>query len=57
MSEKVNDVNKKGGWARFMEWYGSYQGKRVVGMVYSIGAAVVIVGSKRCSELLGVKGM
>ena len=34
MSEKVNDVNKKGGWARFMEWYGSYQGKRVVGMVY-----------------------
>lgn len=45
MSEKVNDVNKKGGWARFMEWYGSYQGKRVVGMVYSIGAAVVIVGA------------
>lgn len=28
-----------------MEWYGSYQGKRVVGMVYSIGAAVVIVGA------------
>ena len=45
MSEKVNDVNKKGGLARFMEWYGSYQGKRVVGMVYSIGAAVVIVGA------------
>ena len=45
MSEKVNDVNKKGGWARFMEWYGSYQGKRAVGMVYSIGAAVVIVGA------------
>ena len=45
MSEKVNDVNKKGGWARFMEWYGSYQGKRVVGMVYSIGASVVIVGA------------
>lgn len=45
MSEKVNDVNKKGGWARFMEWYGSYPGKRAVGMVYSIGAAVVIVGA------------
>ena len=45
MSEKVNDVNKKGGWARFMEWCGSYQGKRAVGMVYSIGAAVVIVGA------------
>lgn len=28
-----------------MEWYGSYQGKRAVGMVYSIGAAVVIVGA------------
>jgi gliding motility-associated protein GldL len=45
MSEKVNDINKKGGLARFMEWYGSYQGKRAVGMVYSIGAAVVIVGA------------
>ena len=45
MSSKVNETNKKGGWARFMEWYGSYQGKRVVGMVYSIGAAVVIVGA------------
>ena len=45
MSGKVNESNKKGGWARFMEWYGSFQGKRVVGMVYSIGAAVVIVGA------------
>ena len=45
MSSKVNATNKKGGWARFMEWYGSYQGKRAVGMVYSIGAAVVIVGA------------
>ena len=45
MSSKVNETNKKGGFARFMEWYGSYQGKRVVGMVYSIGAAVVIVGA------------
>ena len=30
---------------RLMEWYESYKGKRVVGMVYSIGAAVVIVGA------------
>ena len=28
-----------------MHWYESYKGKRVVGMVYSIGAAVVIVGA------------
>ena len=29
----------------FMNWYESYQGKKVVGMVYSLGAAVVIVGA------------
>ena len=40
-----NSVGKKGLGARFMEWYGSYQGKRVVGMVYSIGASVVIIGA------------
>ena len=31
--------------SKFMTWYESYKGKRVVGMVYSIGAAVVIVGA------------
>ena len=30
---------------KFMTWYESYKGKRVVGMVYSIGAAVVIIGA------------
>jgi gliding motility-associated protein GldL len=40
-----NSVDKKGFGARFMSWYGSYQGKRVVGMVYSIGASVVIIGA------------
>jgi len=39
-----NGADKKG-FARFMHWYESYQGKRVVGMVYSIGAAVVIIGA------------
>lgn len=29
----------------FLEWYESYQGKRITGMVYSVGAAVVIVGA------------
>ena len=33
---------KKGG---FMAWYESYKGKRVTGIVYSVGAAVVIVGA------------
>jgi gliding motility-associated protein GldL len=28
-----------------MHWYESYQGKRIVGAVYSIGAAVVIIGA------------
>lgn len=48
MSKEMNansGVAKKGFGARFMNWYESYQGKRVVGMVYSIGAAVVIVGA------------
>ncbi len=31
--------------SKFMLWYESYQGKKVVGMVYSLGAAVVIVGA------------
>lgn len=29
----------------FMKWYESYNGKKVVGMVYSLGASVVIVGA------------
>lgn len=41
----ANSSEKKGFGARFMNWYGSYQGKRVVGMVYSIGASVVIIGA------------
>lgn len=35
----------KGAWAKFMHWYESYQGKRVVACVYSLGASVVIVGA------------
>ena len=45
MSKEMNANEKKGFGARFMNWYGSYQGKRVVGMVYSIGASVVIIGA------------
>jgi gliding motility-associated protein GldL len=29
----------------FMHWYESYQGKKVVGAIYSLGAAVVIIGA------------
>lgn len=45
MAKKDKNAGGAGAGARFMKWYGSYQGKRVVGMVYSIGAAVVIVGA------------
>ena len=40
-----NGVAPKGGWAKFMHWYESYQGKKVVGCVYSLGASIVIVGA------------
>jgi len=29
----------------FMKWYESYKGRRVTGIIYSVGAAVVIVGA------------
>lgn len=46
MSEKATKETKKmGAWAKFLHWYESYQGKRTVGAVYSIGASIVIVGA------------
>ena len=36
---------KMGFGAKFMHWYDSYSGKKAVGMIYSIGASVVIVGA------------
>ena len=45
-AEKATEgAQKMGAWAKFMHWYESYQGKRIVGVVYSIGASVVIVGA------------
>ena len=41
----TENAAKKGFGAKFMSWYESYQGKKVVGMVYSLGASVVIVGA------------
>ena len=38
-------TEKQGFGARFMHWYGSYQGKNVVNIVYSAGASVVIIGA------------
>lgn len=35
----------KGLGARFMHWYESYNGKNIVGIVYSVGASVVIIGA------------
>lgn len=40
-----NEVAPKGVWAKFMHWYESYTGKKVVGCVYSLGASIVIVGA------------
>ena len=39
---KANTTGKKGG---FMEWWESYQGKRVRDCVYSLGASVVLIGA------------
>jgi gliding motility-associated protein GldL len=39
---KADKGTKKRG---FMHWYESYQGKKVVGAVYSLGASVVIIGA------------
>lgn len=38
-------TEKQGLGARFMHWYGSYQGKDVVNIIYSAGASVVIIGA------------
>lgn len=38
-------AGKQGLWAGFMHWYGSYQGKNIVNIVYSVGASVVIIGA------------
>lgn len=46
MSGKSTEATKKmSAWAKFIHWYESYQGKRAVGAVYSIGASIVIVGA------------
>lgn len=43
--EEKNGTPKMGPWAKFIHWYESYKGKRVVGIVYSVGASVVIIGA------------
>ena len=45
-SEQTTESAKKvGAWEKFMLWYESYKGKRIVGVIYSVGASVVIVGA------------
>ena len=45
-SEKTTETaNKVGAWEKFMLWYESYKGKRIVGVIYSVGASVVIIGA------------
>lgn len=43
--EKVAKEPKAKKESGFMHWYESYQGKKVVGIVYSVGASVVIIGA------------
>ena len=43
--ENEKKAAKKISWASFMAWYESYQGKHVTGIVYSLGASVVIIGA------------
>ena len=58
-AEKATEgAPKMGAWAKFMHWYESYQGKRIIGVVYSVGAAVVIVGALfKILHLPGAKEM
>ena len=41
-TEKANSANPL---VKFLRWYESYPGQRAVGIVYSVGAAVVILGA------------
>lgn len=41
----ATETKKMGLGAKFMNWYESYTGKKYVGIVYSLGASVVIVGA------------
>ena len=41
----MDKTAKQGFGARFMHWYGSYNGKVVVNIIYSAGASVVIIGA------------
>lgn len=41
----MENKKKAGFGSKFMNWYESYQGKRVVGVCYSLGAAIVIIGA------------
>lgn len=39
------EAKKMGPWAKFINWYESYNGKRWTAIVYSLGASVVIIGA------------
>jgi gliding motility-associated protein GldL len=41
----MENKKKAGFGSKFMNWYESYQGKRIVGVCYSLGAAIVIIGA------------
>ena len=41
----MENKKKAGFGSAFMTWYESYKGKRIVGVCYSLGAAIVIIGA------------
>ena len=43
--EMKENASAPKGQSKFMQWYESYSGKKIVGCVYSLGASIVIVGA------------
>jgi gliding motility-associated protein GldL len=45
MSKEMKGKAASKGQSKFMQWYESYSGKKIVGCVYSLGASIVIIGA------------
>ena len=45
MAKEMKEKAASKGQSKFMQWYESYSGKKIVGCVYSLGASIVIVGA------------
>ena len=45
MAKEMKGKAASKGQSKFMQWYESYSGKKIVGCVYSLGASIVIIGA------------